>query len=45
MHCLNCGGLVVWDGPITAPTNTKCLECGAINNQAPEETEEDEDEI
>lgn len=33
MDCMNCGGLVIWKGPITALTHTECQKCGGINCQ------------
>jgi len=41
MICKSCGGLVTWQGLTSNLTHTKCHDCGAINNQQPEEERED----
>lgn len=33
MKCKTCSGRVEWQGPLSNLTHTKCLNCGAINNQ------------
>lgn len=33
MKCNSCGGRVEWQGKLSNLTHTKCLNCGAINNQ------------
>lgn len=43
MICSNCGGQVVWRGPLTALTHTECTRCGAVNAQLPDETQDDAD--
>jgi DNA-directed RNA polymerase subunit RPC12/RpoP len=40
MICSRCGGEVIWVGPLTALTGTKCLSCGARDCQVPEEVED-----
>jgi len=37
MICSSCGGNVEWQGAITNLTHTKCLKCGATNNQVVEQ--------
>ncbi len=47
MVCSRCGGLVLWCGPWSNLTHTKCQKCGAVNAQEPEaapEVDEEEDE-
>lgn len=41
MICASCDGLVIWKGPLTQPTHTECLRCGAINSQVVEQPEDD----
>ena len=36
MICINCGGSVEWQGPLSNLTHTKCLRCGAVNSQIAE---------
>lgn len=43
MICSQCGGQVVWRGPLHALTHTECTKCGAINAQLPDETQDDSD--
>jgi hypothetical protein len=43
MICCFCGGQVEWQGPFSNLTHTKCLNCGEINCQIVEKTEEDEE--
>ena len=45
MTCYTCGGIVEWQGPLTALSNTKCLSCGAINNQVADEIEDTNDDF
>ncbi|CQH41983.1 Uncharacterised protein [Yersinia frederiksenii] len=44
MQCQYCGGTVIWKGPFSALTHTECQECGAINSQVVEPTEDEESE-
>lgn len=37
MICATCNGQVIWVGKITALTHTECQNCGAVNNQLPED--------
>ena len=37
MICASCGGQVEWQGPLPNLTHTKCLRCGAVNNQVVED--------
>ena len=41
MVCADCGGEVVWIGPITNLSHTECKQCGAINNYLNEQGEDD----
>ncbi|HBC5015953.1 TPA: hypothetical protein KET99_000158 [Proteus mirabilis] len=43
IECTNadCGGEVVWIGPITNLSHTECKQCGAINNYLNEQGEDD----
>jgi hypothetical protein len=36
MLCSICGGDVLWQGPLSALTHTKCQRCGASNSQLPD---------
>lgn len=42
MTCSQCGGPVVWKGPLSELTHTECLQCGAANSQAPGQDNERE---
>ncbi|MFP9529133.1 hypothetical protein [Pectobacterium brasiliense] len=42
MECANCGGLVIWKGPLINLTHTECQQCGAVNNQVLENYTEEE---
>lgn len=44
MTCVECGGLVIWIGPLTNLTGRECLKCGAVNPAVEEDQDEDEDE-
>jgi hypothetical protein len=35
--CSICGGRVEWQGRLSNLTHTKCLDCGALNSQEPED--------
>ena len=39
MTCADCGGLVLWCGPMSNLTHTECNGCGGINCQVPEDEE------
>lgn len=41
MQCERCGGLVTWRGPMAALTHTECEQCGGINCQLYEPTQEE----
>ena len=45
MKCSECGGRCEWQGPIINLTHVKCVVCGAVNSQLPEDEDEDEEEI
>jgi ferredoxin len=36
MLCSICGGDVLWQGPLSSLTHTKCQRCGACNSQLPD---------
>ena len=42
MECSTCGGSCEWQGHITNLTHVKCLGCGAVNSQLPEDEDDDE---
>lgn len=44
MTCSHCGGQALWRGPLSSLTHTECTGCGAINAQAPDQTEDDHDD-
>lgn len=44
MTCRSCGGACVWRGPLSALTHTECTQCGAVDNQEPEEVPEQDSE-
>ncbi len=44
MICASCGGQVEWQGPLSNLTHTKCLRCGAVNNQVVEDDRHEEDD-
>ena len=44
MTCKTCGGTCEWQGRLSDLTHTKCLQCGAIDNQVPEEQPAEEPE-
>ncbi|MEX6144612.1 hypothetical protein AB6G46_10860 [Providencia hangzhouensis] len=41
MICADCGGEVVWVGPITNLSHTECKQCGSVNNYLTEKVEDD----
>lgn len=44
MKCSKCGGLVTWRGPIANMTHTQCENCGGINCQYPEYSDDPDPE-
>lgn len=42
--CSQCGGLVLWMGPLTNLTHTQCQQCGAINSHVTETVTDEENE-
>ncbi|EUD09166.1 hypothetical protein PO864_17830 [Providencia alcalifaciens] len=41
MVCADCGGEVVWIGPITNLSHAECKQCGSVNNYLTEKVEDD----
>jgi len=44
MICSECGGDVIWMGPLANLTHTQCKKCGQKNCQVPEDSVDDEEE-
>ena len=44
MICSICGGEVQWQGPLSALTHTKCLQCGGTNCQEVEFVNDENEE-
>ena len=43
MICRACNGQVIWMGKLSNLTHTECQQCGAVNNQLPENDPEDDE--